>query len=105
MAVNGESITPLKTGWFTKGPGGSPAATGGAPSASQTFDSLPKGGSKMLVVIVEAPKSPKTSWVIGLMKAGPGFVFGSVEVGGRISSGSVTPDVKADQAVSLVRHA
>ncbi|PYL63531.1 MAG: hypothetical protein DMF25_10345 [Verrucomicrobia bacterium] len=57
-AVVGESNSPLKTGWFTNGPGGAPAAAGAGPTASQTFGILPNGGFARFVWMVEAVKKP-----------------------------------------------
>src|SRR5712691_5927561 len=99
----GESIRPLKTAKFVNGPGAKPCAAGPAPTASHMFGILPNGGAIVFVVTVEAAKTLNTLCVFRSTKSGPGFVFGNVDVGGRISSDAVIPDVDADQAKSLFR--
>src|SRR5436305_479463 len=97
----GESITPLNTGKFVNGPAGWPAIVGAAPTASHKFGCLPNGGAARSFVRFEAEKTPMTLCVFLFTKMLPGFVFGNVEDGGRISSGFVIASA-GTQAVSFV---
>src|SRR5260370_35861675 len=73
--VVGESKTPLKTGWFVNGPGGTPEVNVPAPSASQMFSSLPNPPPIRFEVVVEAHKNPYTTCVAGSANVGPGLVL------------------------------
>src|ERR1700693_6339664 len=102
-AAVGESMRPLKTAKLLKGPGARPCEAGPAPTASQMFGILPNGGAIVFVVTVEAAQTLNTLCVFRSTKFGPGFVFGSVDVGGKVNSELVMPSVNTDQAKSLVR--
>src|SRR5437867_9831428 len=101
----GESIRPLKTAKFVNGPGAKPCAAGPAATQSHKLGIFPKGGSIVLVVVDEAANTLNTLCVFRSTKFGPGFVFGSVDVGGNVNSGFVIPDADTDQAKSLVNAA
>src|SRR2546421_224853 len=90
-ACAGESNTPLNAGKFVNGPGGTPAAVVAAPTAAHKLGCFPNGGAARSFVNVEAEKTPMTLCVFLFTKTLPGFVFGNVEPGGRISSGAVIP--------------